>query len=351
MFRALETGRLKAVWIAGTNPAVSLPDLHQARRAFARAELVIVQDAYHPTETSRLADVILPAAQWGEKEWTSTSSERLVSWSPKLFEPPGEALPDWQILARFAREWGFQGFEYASAAEVWDEFRQLTRGRPCDLMGMTSRRLRLQRHVYWPCPTEEHAGSPRRYLDRVFPTPDGRARFLPREHQPPREPADHEFPFVLTTGRLYPHWHTLTRSGKCEKLMLREPEPYLEMHPDDAGTLGVHDGERVQVTSRRGTIQLPVRLSESALPGTVFVPFHWGDLFAPGNAVNALTISATDPLSKQPELKYCAVAIEKVPAPILETEPVLLQLGLSMTDCFSPLSPLGRGVGGEGLGG
>jgi ferredoxin-nitrate reductase len=312
MFRALESGRLKAVWVAATNPLVSLPDLHQARRALARAELVVVQDAYHPTETTLQADVLLPAAQWGEKEWTSTSSERLVSYSPKLFDPPGAALPDWQILCRFARACGLPGFDFASAAEVWDEFRRLTAGRPCDMAGLTSARLRAERHVYWPCPREDQPGQMRRYLDRAFPTPDGRARFLPREHRPPREGPDHEFPLVLTTGRLYAHWHTLTRTAKCDKLVRREPRPFVEIHPDDAGPLGVGDGDLVQVSSRRGTIRLPARLSGDALPGTVFLPFHWGDQFAPANAVNYLTISATDPLSRQPELKFCAVALEKV---------------------------------------
>jgi ferredoxin-nitrate reductase len=312
MFRALERGSLKAIWIAATNPLVSLPDLHQAQRALEKAELVVVQDAYHPTETTRYADVVLPAAQWGEKEWTSTNSERLVSFSPKLFDPPGEALPDWQILARFARVYGFSGFEYRNAAEVWDEFRRLTTGRPCDMTGMTAARLRSRRHLYWPCPNEEHQGSPRRYLDQVFPTVDGRARFLPRDHHPPREQADHEFPFVLTTGRIYAHWHTLTRTAHCERLVRRDPGPYLELHPGDAARLDLAEGETVQVSSRRGTIRVPARLTEGVDPGTVFLPFHWGDLFAPANAVNYLTVSATDAVSKQPELKYCAVALEKV---------------------------------------
>jgi ferredoxin-nitrate reductase len=315
MFRALEKGRLKAIWIAATNPLVSLPDLHQARRALANAELVIVSDAYHPTETTLAADVLFPAAQWGEKEWTSTSSERLVSFSPKLYDAPGGALPDWQILSRVARALGFaNGFNHTSAAEVWDEFRQLTAGRPCDMAGITARRLRAEKNVYWPCPTEEHRGSPRRYLDRVFPTPDGRARFLPRPHAAPREATDHEFPLVLTTGRLYAHWHTLTRTAKCDKLMRRDPEPLLEMHPDDAGPLGLSSGDLAQVSSRRGTIRVRVRVDDSAQPGVVFLPFHWGDLFAPGQAVNYLTIAATDPTSRQPELKHCAVAVEKVPA-------------------------------------
>ncbi|HZT78742.1 MAG TPA: molybdopterin-dependent oxidoreductase, partial [Gemmataceae bacterium] len=228
MFRALEKGQLKAIWIAGTNPAVSLPDLHHVRRALGRATLVVVSDAYHPTETTRLADVILPAAQWGEKDWTSTNSERRVSHSPRLFDPPGEALPDWQIMARFARTLGLPGFDHASAAEVWDEFIGLTAGRPCDMSGATSARLRTA-GIQWPCPAPDHPGTPRRYLDGRFPTPDGRAVFLPRDHREPREVPDHEFPFVLTTGRLYAHWHTLTRTGKVEKLVARDPSPYAEI--------------------------------------------------------------------------------------------------------------------------
>ena len=312
MFRALEKGKLKAIWIAATNPMVSLPDLHQTRRALERAQLVIVSDAYHPTETTQFAHVLLPAAQWGEKEWTSTSSERLVSHSPKLFDPPGAARPDWQIVAGFAKALNLPGFEYRKAAEVWEEFRALTAGRPCDMAGITAARLRRDRHVYWPCPSVDHPGSPRRYLDRQFPTPDGKARFLPRPHQPPREVTDHEFPFVLTTGRLYSHWHTLTRTGKCAKLVKRDPGPYVEIHPDDARRLKVAEGELVQLSSRRGTIQLPARIRANVAPGLVFLPFHWGDLFAPENAVNYLTIAATDATSKQPELKYCAISVEKV---------------------------------------
>src|SRR4051794_1979406 len=142
MFRALERGTLKAIWVAATNPLVSLPDLHQVRRALARAELVVVSDAYHPTETTLAADVLFPAAQWGEKDWTSTSSERLVSYSGKLFDPPGHAIPDWQILAHVGKALGLGGFDYSSAAEVWEEFRPLTTGRPCDMTGITADRLR-----------------------------------------------------------------------------------------------------------------------------------------------------------------------------------------------------------------
>jgi len=155
----------------------------------------------------------------------------------------------------------------------------------------------------------------RRYLDGVFPTPDGRANFLPRDHREPRELPDHEFPFVLTTGRLYAHWHTLTRTAKAEKLVRREPGPFIELHPADAERLGLEEGDKVQVSSRRGTVQLPVRLRDSVRLGMVFVPFHWGDLFGEGNAANYLTISAIGRVAKQPELKFCAVSLEKIASP------------------------------------
>jgi ferredoxin-nitrate reductase len=331
MFRALETGKIKAIWIAGTNPMVSIPDLHQVRRALEKAQLVVVQDAYHPTETTQLAHVLLPAAQWGEKEWTSTNSERMVSYSPKLYDPPGTALPDWQILARFGRVVGLSGFEFESAAEVWDEFRQLTTGRPCDMTGITAQRLRQATSLQWPCPDVAHPGTERRYLDRRFPTPDGKAHLLPRDHREPRELPDHEFPFVLTTGRLYSHWHTLTRTGKNGKLVQREPGPFVEVNPADAERLDVAEGETVQISSRRGTVRLPVRTTDAVSEGTVFVPFHWGDLYAPAQAANYLTISATGRVSRQPELKFCAVSLEKVAAEPIASLPMARPLALQVT--------------------
>ncbi|HZU35547.1 MAG TPA: molybdopterin oxidoreductase family protein, partial [Gemmataceae bacterium] len=191
-------------------------------------------------------------------------------------------------------------------------FIRLTQGRPCDMTGVSRARLRELHSLQWPCPTLDHPGTQRRYLDRRFATSSGRANFLARDHREPRELPDHEFPFVLTTGRLYAHWHTLTRTSKSEKLVRREPGPFVEIHPHDAEALELAAGDLVQVSSRRGTVQLPARLSERVSPGMVFVPFHWGDVFSEGNAANYLTISAIGRVAKQPELKFCAVNLEKV---------------------------------------
>jgi ferredoxin-nitrate reductase len=302
MSRALEAGRLKAIWIAATNPTVSLPDLHQVRRALSRAELIVVQDPYHPTETTRFADVLLPAAQWAEKTGTMTSSERLVSFSEQVVKPPGMALPDWEILARFGQAMDFPGFEFKDPGAVWDEFIGLTAGRPCDMAGMTAERLRRERHLRWPCPSINHPGTERLYLDGKFPTPSGRARFHARPHRPPRETPDHEFPLVLTTGRLYTHWHTLTRTGKSRKLVRREPSAFVEVHPDDAAEVGLAAGQWADLSSRRGLIRLPVKINPGLSRGVVFVPFHWGDEQRENVAANYLTIPAIDPIAKQPEL-------------------------------------------------
>jgi ferredoxin-nitrate reductase len=309
MSRALEAGRLKAIWIAATNPTVSLPDLHQVRRALSGAELVVVQDPYHPTETTQFADVLLPVAQWGEKTGTMTSSERLVSFSEQVLKPPGVALPDWQILARFGEAMGFSGFQFEDSGAVWNEFIGLTAGRPCDMAGMTSERLRRARHLRWPCPSVDHPGTERLYLDRKFPTQSGRARFHARPHRPPRETTDHEFPLVLTTGRLYAHWHTLTRTGKSPKLLRLEPSAFVEVHPDDAAEVGLAAGQTAELSSRRGLIRLPVKINPRLSRGVVFVPFHWGDQQAENVAANYLTNPAIGRIAKQPEFKYCAVRL------------------------------------------
>ena len=195
---------------------------------------MIVQDAYHPTETTRFADVLLPAAQWPEKDGVMTSSERRLTYLPKLVEPPGEALPDAEIFVRFAREMGWKAaFPYEGAAEIFDEFAALTAGTPCDYSGVSHARLRAEGPLQWPVPTAD-PGTARLYADGRFPTPDGRARFVAVEHAEPLEPADARFPLVLTTGRVRDHWHTLTRTGKAPALVRRTPEPILEVNTRDA---------------------------------------------------------------------------------------------------------------------
>ncbi|HET6383578.1 MAG TPA: nitrate reductase [Armatimonadota bacterium] len=309
MFRSLAAGSLKAIWIAGTNPMVSLPDLNASRVGLENAELVIVQDCYYPTETSDYAHVILPAAQWIEKEGTSTNSERMVTYSERVLDPPGEARPDWRIFCGVAQSMGLPGFDFPDAAAVWDEFRQLTRGRVCDQSGMTAARLRRERSIQWPCPNESGPGAQRLYTDGRFPTPDGRARIFTRRHRTPGDPVCEQYPLVLTTGRLAAHWHTRTRTRHVELLERQEPEPFLEINPTDAVVRAIQDGDIVEVRSRRGLLKTRARISTAPAPGTVFAAFHWGDRFRVYASANALTPAELDPVSDQPEYKYCAVEV------------------------------------------
>jgi len=310
IFQGLRDGAVRAVWIMCTNPAASMPDLDLVEKALRQAELVIVQDAYHPTETSRFADVLLPAAQWPEKDGVMTNSERRLTYLPKLVDPPGEALPDAIIVTRVARELGFKtAFPYESTAEIFDEFAALTSGTACDCAGASHARLSREGPLQWPVPHPEHPGTPGRYLDGRFPTADGRARLLAVEHDPLVEPADADYPLTLMTGRVRDHWHTLTRTAKSPALAARTPEPLLEVHPADARRVGILDGDFVEITSRRGKAVAQARVSETIREGTCFLPFHWGRQWGFYKAANNLTLSAHDRVSKQPELKACAVRL------------------------------------------
>jgi ferredoxin-nitrate reductase len=309
MFQALETGRLKAIWIVCNNPLVSLPNLDRVKRALQKAELIIVQDCFE-TETTRTADFVLPAAQWIERAGTMTSSERRVTRSVKLAEPPGEARSDWWIFSRVAQAMGYAGFDFESSEEIWDEYRSVTRGTLCDQYGITNERLKIEQ-IQWPCPSENHPGTERRYLDKRFATPDGRARFVPCTYQPPQELPTPAFPLTLTTGRIASQWHTMTRTGKIPRLAKQASTPYIEIHPHDAQTYALNEGDRIIVESARGCAAVQVKLSDRIRAGVVFMPFHWGDLFAPNAAANRLTNDALDPISKEPEYKICAVRITK----------------------------------------
>jgi ferredoxin-nitrate reductase len=315
----LERGDVGVLWIAATNPAVSMPDLERTKAALMRSPFTIYQDAYYPTETAAYAHVLLPAAQWSEKTGVMTNSERMVTLCPTFKLPPGEARPDWEIFAEVGRRLGFADkFVFADSAAVYAEFVELTRDRPCDQTGISHDRLQQEGPIQWPHPSvaggegEElrTMNSPKRlYADFQFHTPDGRARFGAYHSRGLAEPADPNYPFVLTTGRLYGHWHTQTRTGRIEKIQQMHPQPLMEIHPRDAVGLGVKDGEWVEVRSRRGSGKFRVNVTKAIAPGTVFVPMHWGALWAEQAEANALTHSQSCPDSGQPELKACAVQL------------------------------------------
>ena len=329
IFDGIVDGRIKAVWIICTNPAVSMPDLDHAARALAKADLVVAQDSFHPTDTTTYADVVLPAAHWPEKEGVMTNSERRITYLPQLLQPPGEALPDWKIGALFAQTLGHtESFNYPNAESVFEEYRRLTAGTPIDISGITYARLRKS-PLQWPCPSEDHHGTNRLYGDHIFPTPDGRARFLQNEYQPPAEIPDLQYPLILTTGRIRNQWHTMTRTGKAAALLKDAPQPYLEVHPDDAAAAGLSNQDWAEVRSRRGTMVAQVRITKAIPRGICFAPFHWGRLSGESNAANNLTNRAIDPVSKQPELKFAAISLRR--APCSETA--------SRTDPLSGASP------------
>ena len=319
---ALEDGLVKVVWIVATNPVVSQPDAQRFAAALRRAELVIVQDAYHPTETSALAHVLLPAAGWGEKEGTQTNSERRVSLMRRAVPPPGEALADWEIFARVGRALGYrEQFAWRSAAEVHAEYVRTTEGRLCDQTGLSHERLRREGPLQWPIPArgpggEDHDGTERLYTGRRFRTDDGRARMVPTPHAEPADAPNEEFPLVLTTGRLPHQWHTMTRTGKSRELLAAGSEPLLSLHAADAERAGINDGEEVLVRSRRGRTSMRARITDEVAEGVAFAPFHWGALHLPPGvrALNAVVARAIDPTSRQAELKATAIRVQPIPS-------------------------------------
>lgn len=312
MITGLESGDVGLFWIAATNPAVSLPDLERVKKALERSPFTVYQDCYNPTETADFAHLLLPAAQWGEKLGTMTNSERRVTLCSPFRTPPGEARPDWEIFAEVGRRLGFsQQFAFANAAEVYAEFAQLTHDRPCNHSKFSHDRLRREGPLQWRNSGKESDGGSL-YGDRQFHTPSGRAQFGAFHSRGLAEPADDAYPFVLTTGRLYGHWHTQTRTGRIEKIRKMHPDPFLELHPRDAQAIGLEDGDWVEVRSRRGTAQFPAKITRWINPGTVFAPMHWGALWAENSEVNALTHPIACPDSGQPELKACAVQLVPV---------------------------------------
>ena len=318
LFEHLVTGEIKAVWIICTNPVASMPNRKRVIQGLQNAELVISQDIFYDTETNRFADILLPGAMWAEAEGVMVNSERNLTLMQKAVDPPGTALPDWQILARVASAMGFsEAFSYSDAGAVFEEIKRAwnsTTG--YDLRGVSYGRLRAQ-PVQWPCPPGGRDRNPIRYLDPAtgsvrFPTESGKARLLARPYLPPAELPDDDFPMILNTGRLPHQWHTLTKTGKIPALAELDTGPFVGIHPDDAVRLGVADGDKVEIRSRRGYAIHPARVTDRLLPGNCFSPFHWSDLFGQELAINSVTNDATDLISHQPELKFCAVRLSRV---------------------------------------
>ncbi len=327
MFDAVARGEVKAIWIACTNPAQSLPDQRLVRAALARAELVVLQEAYRDTDTAAFADVLLPAASWGEKDGTVTNSERRITRVRAAVPPPGEARADWAIAADFAlrlgarlgradapRLFAWPRNENGPAA-IFDEHRATTLGRDLDIGGLDYALLEREGPQQWPLPAGARTGRTRLYEDGVFPTASGRARFADVRHVEPAERADSRYPLLLNTGRLRDQWHGMSRTGTVAQLFGHTPRPALDVHPDDLAARALADGDLARVASRRGELVVAVRSSTEVRPGEVYLPMHWGSRFMRGAGANALTVAAFDPLSKQPELKLAAVEVTKVALP------------------------------------
>ncbi len=330
MFEAAADGHIKALWIACTNPAQSLPDQATVRRALERAELVIVQEAFLTTATAAYADVLLPATTWGEKDGTVTNSERRISRVRAAVAPAGQARPDWHIAADIARRLAQHIaperaalFNYASAEAVWQEHRESTRGRDLDITGLSYALLDQQGPQQWPLREGQPHGQARLYEDGQFATADGRARFANVPFTPLAEPTDDAYPFSLLTGRLRDQWHGMSRTGTLGRLLGHEGEPVIDIHPEDMQRLTLRDGDLVRVTSRRGEVVLGARANPRVQPGQTFIPMHWGQEVLSGqdskghpmHGVNGLTLPRTCPRSKQPELKHCAVHLAPAALP------------------------------------
>ncbi|MFT3736249.1 MAG: molybdopterin-dependent oxidoreductase [Rhodocyclaceae bacterium] len=319
LFDAMAAGKVKAVWIACTNPAQSMPDQTLVRKALETCEFVVVQEAYANTETARYADLLLPAAGWGEKDGTVTNSERRISRVMPAVPAPGEARPDWYIASDFARRLGQRLgnphtdalFPYQRAEEVWNEHRESTRGRDLDITGLSYWMLEEDGPQQWPFIEGAPHGRLRLYEDGHFATENGKARFVATEHAETAEKTDARYPIHLTTGRLRDQWHGMSRTGTVARLYAHEGEPMVHLNRADMQRRGIKNGDTVRVKSRRGEVIVRALESQSVRAGQAFLPMHWGSNAMSGLGVNALTLKNFDPYSKQPELKHSSVQIEK----------------------------------------
>jgi nitrate reductase NapA len=340
MFKALGEDKIKAMIIITTNPGQSLPNANKYRDAMGKERpskpFIVSVDAY-PTRTTELADVVLPAAMWSEKEGVFGMSERRYQLMPKLIQSPGEARSDFDILLDFAKRLedrgvvaaGYISSKFKTTADVWLEMMEASRNTAYDFTGMSRERMKKERGVRWPVLDETHPGTSRRFVKgddplldkgpfadanlkpgdiKIYVGANNKAIVWLRPSKDPAEPADKDFPFVLSTGRVLEHWHTATMTMKAPELRRAQPEAYCEVHPLDAEKLGIKTGDMVKLTSRRGDVTVRARVVDTPRPGMVFVPMHW---YEDNSLINKVTIDAYDPASRQPEFKVCAVKVEK----------------------------------------
>ncbi|WP_179474951.1 bifunctional nitrate reductase/sulfite reductase flavoprotein subunit alpha [Mycolicibacterium vinylchloridicum] len=317
MFEQMAAGDIKACWIICTNPVASVPNRTTVITGLETAELVITQDVYADTATNRYADIVLPAALWAEADAVMVNSERTLTLVRRCVSPAGQSRPDWQLICQVAEAMGFGAhFRYESSEQIFDEIRRFANPKTgYDLRGITYQRLR-ETPVQWPSPPgDEQDRHPIRYRTDGglrFATPSGRGIFHPRPHLDARELPDGDYPFVLNTGRLAHQWHTMTKTGRIAKLNKLNGKPFVEINLDDAGSLGIVDGQAVELQSRRGRAVLPAVITDRVRPGNCFAPFHWNDEHGEYLAINAVTSDAVDSDSLQPELKVCAVSLRPV---------------------------------------
>lgn len=321
LFRAIEEGKVKAVWIMATNPLVSLPDADQARRALAKCELVVASDIVAGTDTNAMAHVLLPALGWGEKDGTVTNSERCISRQRAFLSAPGQAKADWEIVCEVARRMGFNGFDFTSPHQIFDEHARLSgwqngagsqRRRLFDisgLAGMTRREYDVLAPLQWPVRRPGDSAK-RLFGDGMFSHPDGKARFVATRARLPAHAPDADYPLVLNTGRVRDQWHTMTRTGRSARLAEHVAEPFVDLHPQDALLCGVKEGELARVSSRWGASVARVRHGGGIARGSVFMPIHWSGQTASDARVGAVVNPAVDPVSGEPEFKHTPVRIE-----------------------------------------
>jgi len=303
MMNAAHAGDVKCMYIMGENPMISDPNLQHVEESLKNLEFLVVQDIFL-TETAELADVVLPATSWAEKDGTFTNTERRVQYIRQAISPVGEEVrPDWEIICDIAKRLGSDLFEFNSPHEIFEEIRTITP----QYAGMNRERLEKPEALHWPCPSEDHPGTPILHQQQ-FSTPDGLGVFFPIGHQEPGEMPSNDYPFTLTTGRVLFHWHTGSMTRRSKTLDRELPTGFVEIHKDDARRLGVNDKEAIKVKTRRGEIEIPARITDNIMPGVLFIPFHFVE-----HAANILTSSEhLDPAAKMPEFKVSVADVAKV---------------------------------------